>query len=57
MVIFKFKIDERVKEAGTNKIGTVTYMSTTPDGNVPFCRVKFDDGTTKDVAEDKLSRV
>jgi hypothetical protein len=51
---FQFQKDNRVKEKQTGRDGTVMYVSTDPTTNIPFCRVKFDDGPTRDIAEDNL---
>ena len=54
MVNFLFKEGQRVKVRTTGEVGTVEYASTEPNLNLPFYRVKFDDGTTRQIAESEL---
>ncbi len=54
MVNFLFREGQRVKVKATGEVGTVEYASTEPNLNLPFYRVKFDDGAVRLIAESKL---
>jgi hypothetical protein len=51
---FRFQKGKRVKVRDTNEIGTVEFCSTDPTTDIPFCQIKFDNGTTQVIAESDL---
>jgi hypothetical protein len=51
---FRFQLEQRVKVKATGEIGRVEYCSTDSTTDIPFYRIKLDDGTTVRKAERDL---
>jgi hypothetical protein len=54
MLIFRFTVGQAVKVQGTDEIGTVVRCDTEPTLQIPFYEVKFEDGSTRRIAESRL---
>jgi hypothetical protein len=54
MVKFRFTVGQRVKVQGFDEVGTVVCCDTEPTLQLSFYEVKFDDGSTRRIAESRL---